>query len=252
MTKQKTTKAEEKLSNAIIKLKKINSFWGYAAQFLKFKKAEGKELPITAGIGISSKGNLIFKEEFVNKLTQEECLGILCHEILHLALFHPNREKNRNHSEWNIACDLTTNSMLIKKGFCLPSGALAPQNNKFTLSRRYNQLVITDIDQKSPEEIYWEISTPKNQRKLNKFGGKTKNDKTTTKNNKKDPEGDGKISPNHPLSLPPSPNSALVKCNKNNNNLPLKSLPPSKKEVLSSIKQGNGGGDNGEQESHPV
>jgi len=100
-----TNKAEEKLIKARIKLQSRNPFFSYLSLFVKFRKSKDGELPKHAGMGISPDGLLVYKEEFVNGLNDEEVIGVLTHELLHLALIHLLRRGSREKTAWNIACD---------------------------------------------------------------------------------------------------------------------------------------------------
>ena len=80
-----TNKAEEKLTKAKIKLQSRNPFFSYLSLFVKFRKAKEGELPtdektgkVQAGMGINPNGLLIYNEEWVEKLNDEEVISVLC------------------------------------------------------------------------------------------------------------------------------------------------------------------------------
>ena len=64
--------------------------------------------------------------KFVQELSSDELVGVLAHEVMHCALAHPHRRGMREHTRWNIACDLAINPILRDSGFVLPSGRLMP------------------------------------------------------------------------------------------------------------------------------
>jgi predicted metal-dependent peptidase len=60
---------------------------------------------------------LYFNEGFMEKLTDDEILFVLAHEVMHMALEHGLRKQARNHMLWNIACDYALNLVLKDSGF---------------------------------------------------------------------------------------------------------------------------------------
>jgi len=154
-----TNQAEEKLIKARIRLQSRNPFFSYLSLYLKFVKDENR-LPSYAGMGVSCDGVLTYKEDFVNNLNDEECIGILTHEILHLVFLHLIRRGNRECEKWNIAVDLTVNSILKENGFELPKNGLIPDSNssfKFPIGIFKKACEILNINKKTGEEIYEEL-----------------------------------------------------------------------------------------------
>lgn len=150
--------AEEKLIKARIKLQSRNPFFSYLSLFIKFK-LDKSNLPDNAGMGVYPDGTLEYKEDFVNNLNDEETIGVLCHEILHLAFLHLIRRGNREHEKWNIAVDLAVNSTLKENGFELPNGII-PENNhtfKFPMGFFKKAFEIIKVNTKTAEEIYEEL-----------------------------------------------------------------------------------------------
>jgi predicted metal-dependent peptidase len=60
---------------------------------------------------------LYFNEGFMEKLSDDEILFVLAHEVMHMALEHGLRKQARNHMLWNIACDYALNLVLKDSGF---------------------------------------------------------------------------------------------------------------------------------------
>lgn len=65
-----------------------------------------------------------YNPNFFNRLTFAECLCVLCHEVLHIALLHHLRMGDRDAERWNYAADYAINQILVDCGFQLPVGAL--------------------------------------------------------------------------------------------------------------------------------
>jgi predicted metal-dependent peptidase len=60
---------------------------------------------------------LYFNPDFMEKLSDDEILFVLAHEVMHMALEHGLRKQARNHQLWNIACDYALNLVLKDSGF---------------------------------------------------------------------------------------------------------------------------------------
>ncbi len=100
---------------------------------------------------INERGDLFFNPDFIKGLSDKEVIGLMCHEIMHLAYQHPFRCQSRNLILWNIAADLKINSDLINnRSYDLPKGGLFPAGYEWTLGT----VKIKDIDQKTTEQIY--------------------------------------------------------------------------------------------------
>jgi predicted metal-dependent peptidase len=77
-------------------------------------------------------------------------LGVLAHECMHNALAHPMRQGGREFGNWNVACDLAINPLLLQAGIVLPSGRLMPGEGNYA-----------PLDAgKSAEEYYAALAAP--------------------------------------------------------------------------------------------
>ncbi|TYT73245.1 hypothetical protein FIM25_16160 [Desulfobotulus mexicanus] len=65
-----------------------------------------------------------YQPAYIRALPFESLKGLLAHLVLHTALGHHARRKDRDPSIWNMACDHTMNWMLLEAGFRLPEGWL--------------------------------------------------------------------------------------------------------------------------------
>jgi predicted metal-dependent peptidase len=65
-----------------------------------------------------------FSPKFVDTSTDDELLAVFCHEVLHCACGHPWRRDNREHKQWNVACDYAINPIVREAGMMLPAKAL--------------------------------------------------------------------------------------------------------------------------------
>lgn len=75
--------------------------------------------------------NIYFDIDFYTRLTQEERIFILAHEVWHVALMHFMRRENRIHDIWNIATDCEINYALSNEGFVTPPNLCYPSPEDF-------------------------------------------------------------------------------------------------------------------------
>lgn len=143
-------KAQEKINKAKVRILQKSPFFSYLSLYLKLEEDTN---PANETIGVTPKGNVYYNPKFILEINDEELLGVLAHEILHLSLLHLTRVGARHREAWNVATDLCINSMLQKEGFDLPKKGLIPTYNSFTIG----QTKIEKIDEKIAEQIYDEI-----------------------------------------------------------------------------------------------
>lgn len=121
-----------KIAKARVAMLQNNRFWGKLALDLELKAAPKFDTMATDG------KHLYYNPVFVDGLSMNQLMGVIAHEVFHVANLHHTRRKGRDPKEWNVAADLAANPILVKEGFELPVGAL--------LDPAY--------DGKSAEEIY--------------------------------------------------------------------------------------------------
>ncbi len=98
----------------------------------------GRHLPTACTDGAV----IIVNPDFFKKLSVQERIGVLAHEIMHVILMHPVRGRGYqdmgygpdlkpwNHQKYNQACDYIINATLTASGMQLPLGSL--QNSQIT------------------------------------------------------------------------------------------------------------------------
>lgn len=74
---------------------------------------------------------LRYNPDFVLSLTEQELIGLVAHEVLHCTGKHFARRAGRDPEEWNTACDLAINPLLLESGFELPAGGYLPGGTGF-------------------------------------------------------------------------------------------------------------------------
>jgi len=129
-TEQQTNEVSEEDARALIrrisavrtKLIALTPFFGHLALNLKPRIATPQDGVDTAGV--APDGTLILGYEFCQSLTDAQLCGLICHEVLHPALFCWQRQGNRRaivsgpkgqrFSLWNLAHDLSFNPDILE------------------------------------------------------------------------------------------------------------------------------------------
>lgn len=151
VTQQSDMTAEERITKTKIRIVNGNPFFAYLSLYLTFEEdVTGKRVGKDAGMCVNAKGQVFYRKEFVDSISDDELLGVVVHEILHLVFLHLTRAGRRNHLRWNISTDLQNNTMLLANGYVLPKGIRANARNEFIILGK----VIKDVDKLASEEIY--------------------------------------------------------------------------------------------------
>jgi predicted metal-dependent peptidase len=141
---------EDLISKAKVQLKKIVPFFMYIVEHLQMQ--EDNTIPT---IGVSPKAVCKYNAEFIKKLTTDELIGVLVHEVMHPALRHFTRQGMRTLScngisLWNWMADVQINQMIIENGLTLPACGVIPVNDQIM----FGSIQIENIHKKSTEELY--------------------------------------------------------------------------------------------------
>ena len=116
-----------------LRLRKVSPFFAALSLFSKVEFIN--DIPIAATDGIK----IYFHPLNFSKLKPSERDSIFLHELLHIALLHPFRKKNRDSLIFNIAADIVVNGMISElNDLKLPDGAIRD----------------LDLEDLSVEEIY--------------------------------------------------------------------------------------------------
>lgn len=139
---------DERITKAKIWLLTKRPWFGQLSCYLNI--IENKFMP-TAGIDLN--GNLYYNAEWCDKLTDRELRGLLCHEVLHLALQHIPRCGDRDQKLWNIAADLKVNIEIINDNdMDLPPKALKP--DKYGQGYKFDGGKINNVYEATAENCY--------------------------------------------------------------------------------------------------
>ncbi len=93
-------------------------FFGSLALRLVIIEDDSMETAYTDGVVLA------VNPEFAESLSKRATVGLVAHEVMHLACLHHTRRDERDPLRWNIACDLAINPILEETGFKLPDGKL--------------------------------------------------------------------------------------------------------------------------------
>ena len=105
--------------------------------------------------------SILWSPDWVDTIDQEETVGVIAHEVLHIILKHPLRRGNRDPLLWNIATDFAINQILVDAGFKLPEGALIdPQYKSLTAEAIYDRLP-QDAKEKHGNAVIGEVRDAK-------------------------------------------------------------------------------------------
>lgn len=124
---------ETKLVRAKFNLYKKYPFFGITLQKMKTVPVTPEEVK-TYGIdtmAVDNFRNIFINTDFVlNQLSDAEVMGVLAHEVMHIATLTFNRQRGRDMLLWNYATDWIMNRDLLIQGIPLPKMGLLPvQNN---------------------------------------------------------------------------------------------------------------------------
>ena len=145
--------AQSRILKARIRLLLEQPFFGNLLLYLE--PVERKDMAIRT---MATDGeHLFFDADYVMNLPESQLVGVMVHEVGHIALRHLARRQNRHPMKWNVAADYAVNAMILStvnsrggRVFDLPQGVLYNPNwRDKTAEWIYNQL--PELDGKSGE-----------------------------------------------------------------------------------------------------
>ena len=135
--------AQLKVSRAVTKSAFSHPFFGSC--MLRLKVEEDENIPTACTNGEYIKWN----REFIDELSEDETVGLLAHEVMHVVLQHcedhgPNYD---DHTMCNIAMDIAINHTLTDNGFKLPEGGVPLEDRFRNMAWRDIYNIIKDEDE---------------------------------------------------------------------------------------------------------
>ena len=145
---------EDVVIRSKVRLQTRSPFFSYLIQTLDIKTLDLKDMP--SGVKsacVDCKGHVSINKEFVATIGEERCIGVLCHEVLHIAFDHFGREGGRDKKVANMAQDIAINDVIVSNGFDLPTGLVPDKSHCITVG----SVRVEQVDTKTWEEIYDEL-----------------------------------------------------------------------------------------------
>jgi len=147
--------AQMKMSRAVTQLVVRHPFFGSVCLSVKVRPDDSIPTMCTDGTSIQ------WSPAFVGRLTQDECTGVLAHEVMHIVLKHMLRRGERDPEKWNYACDYAINPILKDAGFVLPeNGLIDPQYANLNAEAIFDRLP-DDIGEKAKGSGFGEVTDAK-------------------------------------------------------------------------------------------
>lgn len=141
----------------------------------KLKTVPTYDLPT---MGVDDYGNIYINPDFALEKSEQETIGVLAHEVMHVLTLTFFRQHSRDMRLWNIATDFIMNKMLLESGFALPKEGCLPvkEGDKWivkltdqTTGQIYGEI---DVTNKSEEVFYDEMVKLMEENEKKQDGGK--------------------------------------------------------------------------------
>ena len=107
LSEEKIKKYIQRLLLSRMRILCNHGFYGLLLMHMVYSIDENLDTAGTDGMRIT------FGSDFLDSLSDSELDFVMMHEILHVVLQHCLREDNRDHEEFNIACDIVVNSNIL-------------------------------------------------------------------------------------------------------------------------------------------
>jgi predicted metal-dependent peptidase len=170
MAVQSSLTPEQRVKKAIIVLQDKQPFFAHLSLACQLIMLEDVEQMRKVGMpyptfGVDAKGRLFFHVDAVMEKTNDEILGTLVHEILHICFEHPSSLRGRNRSIANYAQDIVVNMFVWSNGFVLNKNSAAKVDVKKDEGYIYfdktskNRITIQDVSKKHWINVYDELIT---------------------------------------------------------------------------------------------
>lgn len=121
----------------------------YTTILLSLRQEFSSDLPTAGTDGI----RLIVNPDWFEKLAPKERIGLLAHEVLHVALDHMGRLNGRDPDIWNMAGDYVINLSLLDAGYTLPPNGLVNQKYKGMSTEQVYDLLIQNAVKVPPSFV---------------------------------------------------------------------------------------------------
>lgn len=94
-----------------------------------------------------------YNPDYFATLSQDEVVGVITHELMHIVLLHHLRREGRESKRYNKACDYALNPILLDAGLRLPKAALVDrQYDNMSAEQIYKLLPASDDNDEGNED----------------------------------------------------------------------------------------------------
>lgn len=133
-----TPELPKRLQAALMRIRGDHPFFGTLALFAEFRVTDDIDTAATDGRVVW------FNPGFVEHLDANQVCGLAAHELLHAALQHVYRRRERDARLWNIAADIVVNGMIRRDTtYELPKGGVeVPTLAHLSVEEVYEQLAV--------------------------------------------------------------------------------------------------------------
>ncbi len=127
--------AHAAVTKAVANIVIDDPFYGYLLLRQEFE--QNPECPTASTNGV----RVQYNPEFIRTLSPAQIIGLLKHEVMHIAHMHHLRRQHRDPEKWNHAADYVINAHLVEAGVTLPeNGLIDKQYVDFSTEHVYNML----------------------------------------------------------------------------------------------------------------
>jgi hypothetical protein len=119
-------------------------------------------------MAVDDYGNIYINPSYALKLTEDQVVGVLAHEAMHVITLSFFRKRGRDHQLWNIATDYIMNMYLFADGFVMDEGGCDPvkKGNQWVIPELKGKKTIKglDISEMTADKLYdiiKDIAVPK-------------------------------------------------------------------------------------------
>jgi predicted metal-dependent peptidase len=137
---------DEALAHALLKLSRREPFFSTLAFYLDPRFSDDPTLLTAATDGL----RIRLAPAYFTALDLPERVGLLLHEVMHVAFEHVFRRGGRDRRRWNIACDFVINDMIVEAGGTIPRGGCLDDQYKGLVEEEVFERLPKDIEKKYP------------------------------------------------------------------------------------------------------
>lgn len=109
-------------------------------------------------MAVDDYGNIYINPSYALKLTEDQVVGVLAHEAMHVITLSFFRKRGRDHQLWNVATDYIMNMYLFADGFVMDEGGCDPvkKGDRWVIPELKGKKTVKDLDitEMSADKLY--------------------------------------------------------------------------------------------------